>query len=287
MATRGFLLTRWVTVGGGRWYIARYGHRKGHTVADKTKKESPWVEALAHAEKLLQLVKDSAPRGEFPVTAVVHHIVGMLRRALRLYDGVLVLLKAELPEEAAILARSLFEVSLRLQQLKAEPHNRNALIFDWVSDSITQQHGLLRVGKSCGLDADIDEVVARLEEQRKENRKYASELGVTRFQSFLTVKDAAFRFDRKKEYWSYEWAHESVHSTDAAWMFAKRRPAADTIGLYAKTGDPMVLSHFARFAARSMADATKAVFTILDWTLAPGLEQTVTDIEAVLSSNAD
>jgi len=35
------------------------------------------------------------------------HIAGMFWRARRLYEGVLLLLKAELPAEAAILARSL------------------------------------------------------------------------------------------------------------------------------------------------------------------------------------
>lgn len=206
----------------------------------------------------------------------------MFWRALRLYDGVLVLLKAELPEEAMILARALFEVSLRLQQLKAEPHNRNALILGLVNGSIGQQLGLLKVGKASGLDTNVDEAVARLEEHRKTNNQNAAELGVTRSQSFLTVKDAASKFDRKDRYWTYYWAHESVHGSDAAWMFAKKEIAAGTIGLYAKTGDPSVLSSFAQFAVISMADAAKAVSTIYGWTLAPGTEQAVMDIERII-----
>ena len=270
------------------WYVGARGHRNGHNVTDTTRKESLWVEVSALAEKLLLLVGDSTPKGEFPVTPSANiHIVGMLWRAYRLYDGVLILLKAELPEEAAILARSLFEVSVRLRQLEAEPHNRNALILSWVNRSIKQQFGLLQVGKAFELDTDIDEAVARLEEHRKQNREYASELGVGPFKSFLTVKDAAKRFDRKDGYWTYEWAHESVHGTDAAWMFARLRPAVDMVGLYAKTGNPSLRSSFAHFAARSMADAAKAVFAILGWTLPPELEQTVSDIEGVLDSKAD
>ena len=78
-----------------------------------TRKEYTWVEVLAHAEKLLQLVGNIVPKGEFSVTPAINiHIVSMFWRAYRLFDGVLILLKADGQMEAAILARSLFEVSL-------------------------------------------------------------------------------------------------------------------------------------------------------------------------------
>jgi len=32
MVTKGFLLPRWVTQGGGRWYMARRGHNHGNTI---------------------------------------------------------------------------------------------------------------------------------------------------------------------------------------------------------------------------------------------------------------
>lgn len=93
-----------------------------------------WAEVLPLAEKIFQLVRDSTPKKLSDVNPAVHlHIIGMFWRALRLYGGVLILLKAELPEEAAILARSLFEEALRLQQLAADTKNRNALILGWAN----------------------------------------------------------------------------------------------------------------------------------------------------------
>jgi hypothetical protein len=68
----------------------------------------------------------------------------MFWRAVRLYDGVLCLVKAHLPEEAAILARSLFEVSLDLRQLEAEPEHREALVYGWINTSLNEQMGLLQ-----------------------------------------------------------------------------------------------------------------------------------------------
>jgi hypothetical protein len=43
-----------------------------------------------------------------------------------------------------------------------------------------------------------------------------------------------------------------------------------------------VLSSFAQFAVISMADAAKAVSTIYGWTLAPGTEEAVMDIERIV-----
>lgn len=250
-----------------------------------TKEESFWVEVLADADKLLQLVKDSAPQGTFELPTAHVYIVGMFWRAVRLYDGVLVLLKAELPEEAAILARSLFEESLRLQQLASEPHNRDALILCWANRSIDEYRGLLEVGKACGHDTDISAPLAALEEQRQHLQEYARRHSVGRFQPFLSVKDAAFRFGRKDDYWTYEWAHESVHGTDAAWMFARRRPAEDTAGLHAKTNDPLLRSSLAQFGAISQFNAAEAASTIFGWVLPVTLKQAVDKIGRLLDSN--
>lgn len=255
-------------------------------MTDAVKRESLWAEVLPHAERLLHLVRDSAPKEGFDVSHPNLHIVGMFWRALRLYDGALVLLKAELPEEAAILGRSLFETSMRLQQLRSEPHDRTALILRWLNDSLAHQVGVLEVLKKFALDIDIEGKVALLKEQRKQIRKSASMHGLIRPKPFLRVKEAAFRFDRKDDYLTFEWAHESVHGTDASWMFAKQRATADWVGLCGKTGEPMLLSGVAHFAARSMADAATAVFMILGWALPAGLDQTVSNIKQIIDSNA-
>ena len=252
-------------------------------MTNTTERGSPWVELLTHAERLLHLVENSPPKAEFPTTPPANiHMVSMFWRARRLYDGVLILLKAELPEEAAILARKLFEVSLYLQQLEAEPQNRYALVFGWVNRSINEEFGLLN---TCEPQPGLDEAFATVEKRRKDNNEHASELGVS-FLTFLETKIAAKQFRRSDDILLYEWAHESVHGSEAAMLLARQRPAGDTIGLHAKIGNPIVLSHYVHFAAKSMAAAVQATFAILGWTLPPGFEQTVGDIERIRDSNA-
>ena len=260
-----------------------HGHKNGYSMTNTTGGESSWVELLAHAERLLHLVENSPPKGEFPVTPSANiHIVSMFCRARRLYAGVLILLRAELPEEAAILARKLFEISLYLQELETDPQNRFALVFGWVNRSINEEFGLL---KACAPQPGLDEAFATLEKRRKENNENASELGVS-FLTFLETKIAAKQFRRSGDILIYKRAHESVHGSEAARMFATQRPAEDTIGIYEKTGNVIVLTHFAHFAAKSMVAAAKATLAIFGWTLPPELEQTVGDIEQILDSNA-
>jgi hypothetical protein len=65
-------------------------------------------------------------------------------------------------------------------------------------------------------------------------------------------------------YWAYELAHESVHGSDAAWIFA-RRTVAGVVGLHAKTNDPGIRAGFAEFAASSVAAAAVAASLMFDW----------------------
>ena len=83
------------------------------------------------------------------------------------------------------------------------------------------------------------------------------------FLTFLETKVAAKQFRRSDDILLYEWAHESVHGSEAAMLFARQRPAGDTVGLHAKIGNPIVLSHYVDFAAKSMTAAVLATFGIL------------------------
>src|SRR5215467_12664816 len=108
-------------------------------MTDTANGESLWVDVLAHAEKLLQLVRDTEPKEDYDLPAAhLQVMLEMFWRAVGNYDVVLVTLKCERPKSAVSAALSLFNFSLCLEQLKAEPHNRDALILWWVNDSINQ-----------------------------------------------------------------------------------------------------------------------------------------------------
>jgi hypothetical protein len=122
--------------------------------------------------------------------------------------------------------------------------------------------------------------------KRRDLNQNATRLGVKRRQSFRAERDAAFRFSRQEDFWLYEWMHEAVHGSDAAWLFSRRRPTEGQVSLYAGTADPELLSEFARFAATSIANASQATFTIFGWAPAPDFHGPVRAIEDLIEARS-
>jgi hypothetical protein len=244
-----------------------------------------WQTIEPHAARLLTVLQQTVPKGPSEIRTHYVFILGMFWRSVRLYHGILVLLKAQLPEEAALLARSLFEESLRLRQLADEPGNRDALVLGWANDSITERVNLFRTAKAMGLDNDIDASLASLEEKRRELDTYRGRRGVGRFLPFLSEKDAAIRYDRKDDYWTYALAHEFVHGSDVAWMYGRQNIAADTVGLFAQTDNPEFRAGIAHFAAASLTEVAVATFSILGWPINPEVQAPFSEIQRVLDEH--
>jgi hypothetical protein len=261
------------------------------TATDTSPSTMSQVNSLWHrieplADQLLGLVRSTASTAPVEIPTHLGFVLSMFWRCLRLYDGILVLLKSELPEESAFLARSLFEDSLRLKQLQEEPEARIALVLGWVNRSLNEKRGLMQMAKSIGLDEDIAGALAAIENDRAKLLRYAARHSVTALRSFLSVKAAAIRYGRKDDFWTYEWAHESVHGSDAAYMFSRKKLADQTAGMHAKTGDPEILASFAEFAARSVTEATLSAFAILDWPPPQGLSAPADEMRAILDEHA-
>ncbi len=243
-------------------------------MADDT---SLWPQVSGHADRLLQLLEDRRFEGQSRDAAVLY----MYWRTRRLYEAALVLLKARLPEEAAIIGRSLFETAMRLMQLAADPDDRDVLIIGWVGDSINRREGLFHTAESLGLDPDVQEQLAELRGQRQRLDEYAAG---RRWKPFLEPRGAAIRFNRRDDFWTYEWAHQSTHGGEASSIFSTR-VEGDTTHLHAKTDTPSVLGGFVHFAARAMADAVTATYTILGWTPVPDFEEPVRAMEELLAED--
>jgi Family of unknown function (DUF5677) len=254
-------------------------------MTDTTKKESPWAVVLPLAEKILELVDDNAPKGELNISPGFHsHMLRMFVRAHRLYEGVIVLLKAELPEESMFLARSLFEDSLCLQQLAAEPKNRDALILCSVNSSIDEYKSLMNAGITTGLDTDITTALAELNKQQRDVQKAMRVHHVTKLKEFLSPLAGARKFSREDDYWLYKYSHQTVHGSDAAWIYARIQFAQHT-GFHAHTPHPVLRSICAHFSARSMSNAYSAASSIFGWTLPPEVGELVNQIDKLIEAH--
>lgn len=215
------------------------------------------------SERLLEIASSTGANSELTVAAADLHVLGMYWRARRLFQAINVLLDAQMPEESAMLGRSLFETSLHLKQLAAEPENKEALILGWANQSLQEIEGLVKEAAAQGMEKDEAGALSKLDSRRKALQKYGR--GVGRHSRFLTARDAAKRYGRLNDYWNYLWSHEAVHGSEASWAYSRRKSASGTLTFFAKNDDPAVLSGARAYAALSMTDAIQAVTTVFGW----------------------
>lgn len=142
------------------------------------------------------------------------------------------------------------------------------------------------MAKQLGLDKDIDDGLATVDAERQQLQDYRQRHNVQSLRPFRSVRDAALRYGRGEDYWLYEWSHESVHGTDAAWLFARKKVSNDAMGFHAKTDDPLLRASFAGFSATSITDATVATFSIFGWQLPEDFRQPADEIEQLLQAAA-
>ncbi len=234
-------------------------------------RRSPWP-GRKQAAELLRLIVKSAEKESRQCLPHVHYqyVVQMFWRSRRLYEAALVLLDNAQPEEAAVLARSLFEEAMRLMELDEDESKRDARIIGWANDSLQRKFDLWSDATACGIEDDPAPSVTLLQKARARVQLYAVRHGVTRFERFSSVKNAAFKFDRKEDYWVYSFAHQATHGNDGVWVAARRERPEGGVILNAKTEDAHTLSMIADFAIQAMFDSMTAAYSILGWTLPPG-----------------
>ncbi len=250
---------------------------------------SIWTEVQAASRKLLGDIKDNVPKGPIEMPTHYAHILGMFWRSVRLYEGTLVLLGAQLPEEAMILARSLFEESLQLRELNTDESKRDALILRWINTSINEKIGLIKTAESFGIEPDGQAILDKLCQDRLKLRRYAQRHNIAKPKAFLSPKDAANQFGRGEDYWTYSWSHEAVHGSDAAWLFA-RTEIRGGVALHDRTKDPGLRASFAAYAAESVMDAAEATSSIFQWEEFESAKRTfhrIRELKEVLDTYAD
>lgn len=234
--------------------------------------------------RLDAVTRDAVP-SEIDVSHMHFHVLGMFWRSRRLLRGVIALLESGLPEEALIIGRSLFEDSLRLRQLAEEPENRGALTMGWVIASLEKKKGLIRAAHKAGLEMSPETVLDALQSEQVELQKYCSQ-GIGRPKTFLPPKEAAMRYGRTDDYWTYELSHQMVHGGDAAWLFSRRKVAGDRVGVFAGTHNPAVVVGVARYAAGSLVEAASSTCRIFGFATSPECPSLLEDFDVLSRGSA-
>src|SRR5687768_12605923 len=103
-----------------------------------------WEDYLAFRPQIEAAVLSLGDGQQIATKPLLGFVFSMYWRCVRLFKATNVLLSAELPEEALLPARALFEDSLRLMQLAKDKANMKGLLLRWLNDSYVNLEALTR-----------------------------------------------------------------------------------------------------------------------------------------------
>ena len=116
-------------------------------------------------QRIAEAVRRIYPGGISEIETADGYVFSMYWRSVRLFDGIILLLRNRLPEEALILARSLFVEGLRLAEIADAGRSRGSLVLGWASASIEEKKGLIKEAIRLGLEPDPTAMLAELDAQ--------------------------------------------------------------------------------------------------------------------------
>lgn len=239
-----------------------------------------WEDVRELLERIKEQARSTPPQIPFEVTPPDAQILGMYWRCVSLFRSLLILLDNNYPEEALILARSLFEDSLRLMDLKDAGTDRETILVGYRAEMLERQESLFsRVAEELGLTQDASDVVEHVRRQKRELENYRKRKGIGKRKKFNSVKDAAIKRNRQEDLWTYLLSHAMVHGEDTAHLYRRRKVGTDAIAFFSHTSDPDILAETGAFAARSIAAAVYATAGMFGWAVSPELQELVEAME--------
>ena len=224
--------------------------------------------ALSIYDELAHAIEASLPIGQYLEHSwFEREILEMYARLRGLFFGIRVLLREGLGEEALILFRSLFEASLRLLQLEAEPSRRPALVLGWLNDSVNRKQKLLELAARRREIPDVDLKREHLQEERRSIQRRQQELGIAQLPTFLDPFAGAKRLDLEGPHWFYEVGHNLTHGTRVAHLFRSRKIDEEHSAAYTFHHHPVLLGAVAVVTAETMLPTQEAVCHLFGWTV--------------------
>jgi len=221
------------------------------------------------------------PAGQFmDVSPIQGEIMTWYARTRSLFSAVRVLLGAGYPEEAVILARSIFETSLQLEYLAAANEtDRAALVLGEVSRAtaafrqLDEQRRLER--PDAEQDADVDR---HLDERVRMIQRAQRRFGVPRLRRFPGDHALARRFGHMGSYFGSRLASEMTHGGHLAQ--ASRRSGRDgELKVVHRSDDLRQTAGVGTLAAEAALHAQRATAEIMAWD--------AKDVEALIQECAE
>jgi len=251
-----------------------------------------WKDVRELLEQIKEKVLSSTP-SEIRTSESIDNLtlqiaLPMYWRCVGLFRSVLILLDNNQPEEALILARSLFAESLRLMELDAAGTERAGILYGHYAQSLERNKWLLHKAKRWEVVDDITNQLRSIENQKGELETYRKRHGIGKSGKFSSEENAAIKLGRQKNLWTFELSHRMVHGELVSQMFRRRPVGSGGHAIYSYTNytsDPKILAGVGEFAAESMTHALHATANIFGWTVSSELQELIKKLKRCITDS--
>lgn len=243
----------------------------GQPEAESAGSQADRARILGKLTEIRDLVLKDAefPSTSMPPTRTV--VVGMLSRCLGLYKAAVLLLLNDLPDEALIIGRPLFEESIWLSELAdGDDKRREQLVLGWLYDSLNRAQSVVHAAARAGLEkstAKKDEALAGLEARRESVKKYQARHGIGEKLAFRPLEELARKFGRLEGWWVHEVAHQFVHGNELSHSFRSRLIAPNSTAFFTGNAEPSRIATVGALCAESVIEAHSAGAQLLERTI--------------------
>lgn len=219
--------------------------------------------------RVLASLEEATPKEEAELKVLDHPILQMYMRSRSLYEGTHILIEARLAEEALVLARSLYEESLRLMHLAKEGERRWSYTARWLMDAIDHKRGLVREGPLPRDQEKEKEFLRQLDDEETKLRGAKQRLGVVTEMRFTSVENLATIHNRNDDLWTYKLSHRMTHGSPIAQSFRSIKPASqdqeEPHRLYTRSDNPFPKLIAIVFSTKSMLHSHQSVAAIFEF----------------------
>ena len=246
-------------------------------ITSPDKKGSQIIRILREINDLIQNYQSNQ---YFEVTLPFSFILSIYSHCLSLFQGIYLLLKNQLAEEALILCHPLFANYLRLIQLSdGDLNKRNALALGWATQTLKAQVDLIHDVNKVRGENDVDELVSILQNREEKIKKIGKKIGLADFEEFLPTKKAAEEL-ASEYYGTFLYSYQMFQGSDIANIFRRKEVEKGKFALNLRTNDSSLITEVGKFAAELILLSSKAISTIFKWPEMENLEELLAEVKS-------
>jgi hypothetical protein len=242
----------------------------------RTKRDPDRERVIAVIERLSSRVLDYGSGNAFEATPTDALILAIFAECRSQFQGIVVLLKNGLANEALALAHGLLRNARRLQRL-AECDNKKQLALGWLRDSLASGHQMQLAAVDCGLSEGPAPSETELAEMRHNFERLEEKIDarLTGFSSEQLTKG-----DVGAVAWLGYLASRRILDGFGALMSYGADSTSNGIGFNNICEDTQFISFVAAFAGESVLLACQAAGRLFQWPDFDGLEHFLKELQS-------